>query len=79
MMYKDCQQAGTPYFLKQLGGYVFRGEDRVRLKDHHGGDWTEWPDDVPRARQVPQKVDCRSRTHSTQMLSCREAGGCPIR
>jgi len=79
MMYKDCQEAGTPYFLKQLGGYVFRGEDRVRLKDHHGGDWTEWPDDVPRARQVPQKVDCRSRTHSTQMLSCREAGGCPIR
>jgi hypothetical protein len=74
MMYKDCQQAGTPYFLKQLGGYVFRGEDRVRLKDHHGGDWSEWPEDVPRVRQVLQ----RSRTNFTQMLSYRAAGGCPI-
>lgn len=52
-MFENCQEAATPFFLKQLGGYVFRGEHRVRLQDRHGGDWTEWPDDVPRLRQLP--------------------------
>jgi protein gp37 len=52
-MHRHCQESGTPYFLKQLGAHVFHGEDRVRLHDHHGADWTEWPTDVPRLRQMP--------------------------
>ncbi len=52
-MHQDCRELGTPYFLKQLGAYVFHGEQRIRLGDSHGGDWTEWPDDVPRMRQTP--------------------------
>jgi protein gp37 len=58
-MYQDCQESDTPYFLKQLGAYVFRGEQRIRLGDGHGGDWTEWPDDVPQVRQVPQRQPAR--------------------
>ena len=27
-MQQHCEQSGTPYFLKQLGAYAFRGEDR---------------------------------------------------
>ena len=50
------RDTGLAYFLKQLGAYVFRGNDRVRLHDRHGGDWTEWPDDVPRIRQMPLDV-----------------------
>jgi protein gp37 len=52
-VYRDCQEAGVRYFLKQLGAYVFSGEERIRLHDRHGGDWTEWPDDAPRVRQMP--------------------------
>ena len=46
-MYRDCQETGTPYFLKQFGAYTFRGDDRIRLGDRHGGDWTGWPGDAP--------------------------------
>ena len=52
-IYRACQEASVPYFLKQLGAYVFRGDERVRLHDRHGADWTEWPDDVPRVREMP--------------------------
>ena len=52
-LYGQCQEAETPYFLKQLGGYVFRGEDRIRLLERHGGDWNEWPEGVPGVRQMP--------------------------
>jgi protein gp37 len=52
-MQHACAQAGVPYFLKQLGAYTFHGDDRIRLRDAHGGDWSEWPDNVPRLRQMP--------------------------
>ncbi|MEI8375530.1 MAG: DUF5131 family protein [Planctomycetota bacterium] len=52
-MHQNCQETSTPYFLKQLGAYVFRGEERIPLQHSHGGDWSAWPDDVPRFRQMP--------------------------
>ena len=52
-MFEHCQETGTPYFLKQLGANVFRGEDRVRLRNGHGSDWNEWPEGVPKVRQMP--------------------------
>lgn len=51
-MQQDCAEAGVPYFLKQLGSYVFRGDDRIRLDDDHGGDWYEWPSNLKK-RQIP--------------------------
>jgi protein gp37 len=32
-MCEQCKEAGTPYFLKQLGAYAFRGKDRILLTD----------------------------------------------
>lgn len=55
-MHQACQEARTAFFLKQLGAYAFRGEERIRLRDRHGADWTEWPDDVPRVRQMPTRA-----------------------
>lgn len=52
-MQEHCRETSTPYFLKQLGAYVFRGEERIRLRHSHGGDWSEWPADAPRLRQMP--------------------------
>jgi protein gp37 len=44
----QCAAAGVPYFCKQLGARPLG----MKLKDSHGGDWSEWPADL-RVRQVP--------------------------
>lgn len=44
---------GTAVFVKQLGAKVFQGNNRINLKDHHGGDWDEWPQDL-KVRQMPK-------------------------
>ena len=49
-------QAGHPstkVFVKQLGGRPIRNGRRIYLKDDKGGNWDEWPDDVPRLREIP--------------------------
>jgi protein gp37 len=74
-MYRNCQETGTPYFLKQLGAYVFRGNDRVPLRDCHGADWTEWPDDVPRVRQMPRPFDTNATPDSGDVPGHNQALG----
>jgi protein gp37 len=49
---RRCRDQGVPYFLKQLGSCVVRDGQRVRFRDHHAGDWSEWPEQL-RLRQVP--------------------------
>lgn len=41
----QCQSAGVSFFMKQLGS-------AAKLRDRHGGDWTEWPVDL-RIREFP--------------------------
>lgn len=53
----QCKAAGVACFVKQLGQHVRCddpefGEQRIMLKDSHGGDWSEWPEDL-RIRQMP--------------------------
>lgn len=48
----QCKKAGVPYFLKQLGTVVYRCGERVRFRDHHAGDWSEWPAEI-RVREMP--------------------------
>lgn len=57
-----CRAAGVPYFLKQLGPDPYSENHsgcRIPLeragkglRDRHGGDWAEWPEDL-RVRQMP--------------------------
>jgi protein gp37 len=47
-----CRAARKPYFLKQLGANVWNAGRQVRLRDSHGGDWSEWPADL-RVREMP--------------------------
>lgn len=56
----QCKDSGVAYFLKQLGSMPFDSfyrpgvtDQRLYLKDHHGGDWSEWPADL-RVRQIPK-------------------------
>jgi len=48
-----CSKPGMPaYFLKQLGRRPIENGQDLRLKDGHGGNWDEWPDDL-KVRQLP--------------------------
>lgn len=52
-----CHRLSVPVFVKQLGSNVtdaLPGPTRtvVRLADHHGGDWDEWPGEF-RIRDMP--------------------------
>jgi protein gp37 len=49
---RQCRDAGVPYFLKQLGTTAFSQGQRLKLADHHGGDWSGWPQAI-RVREMP--------------------------
>ena len=51
----ECHRTKVAYFLKQLGSAPFENDRPMKLKDGHGGDWKEWPDDL-RVRQMPTIV-----------------------
>ena len=51
-MKERCRAAGVPFFLKQLGRQVSHGGRAMTFKDGHGGDWTEWPEEL-RVREMP--------------------------
>jgi protein gp37 len=56
----QCQAAGVPVFVKQLGAHAFEGEPEndgcgplYGLRDRKGGDPDEWPHDL-RIREFPE-------------------------
>lgn len=51
----QCKEAGVAYFLKQLGSAVFSEDQRLRFRDGHAGDWSEWPEEA-RLRQMPLRI-----------------------
>lgn len=57
-----CRDGGPRVFIKQLGSRPYFGDHRGdvyddhtfhKFRDGHGGDWSEWPDDL-RVRQMPE-------------------------
>jgi protein gp37 len=59
---KQCQEAGTACFVKQLGAKPYmpaafhcrdEGSLPLKLKDKKGGDPSEWPEDL-RVREMPE-------------------------
>jgi protein gp37 len=51
-MLKQTSEQGVPFFLKQLGSSVYDRGRRLKYKDNHAGDWSEWPKSL-RVRQFP--------------------------
>lgn len=49
---EQCRAVEVPFFLKQLGGNPVEKGSMLRLRDRHGGDWSEWPEDL-RIREIP--------------------------
>ena len=57
----QCRKANVAPFIKQLGAnpvaYSLGDVSRLpKLKDKHGGDWNEWPSDIPRVREFPRAI-----------------------
>lgn len=55
----QCKAEGVACFVKQLGAKPFISADdpqavgvNLHLNDSHGGDWSEWPEDL-RVREIP--------------------------
>ena len=51
-MKRQCEMAGTSFFLKQLGSNAWRNDQRLCLHHGHGGDWIDWPPEF-RVRRMP--------------------------
>lgn len=51
---QHCRQNGVAFFLKQLGRRVTWRDEVVTLRDRHGGEWGEWPEEAPRVREFPK-------------------------
>ena len=49
---RQCEAAGTSFFLKQLGSNAWWNGQRLHLRHGHGGDWVEWPPEF-RVRRMP--------------------------
>jgi len=47
-----CKANRVACFIKQLGRNPVDGGTAIRLKDSHGGNWIEWPEDL-RIREFP--------------------------
>ena len=48
-----CRDQGVAFFLKQVGRRPIQDGRELMLRDGHGGDWSEWPDDL-RIREMPE-------------------------
>ena len=48
-----CREQGVAFFLKQLGQKPVSEGKELKLRDSHGGDWSEWPQDL-RVREMPR-------------------------
>lgn len=50
---EQCRKAGVAFFMKQLGANPVENGRPLKLKDSHGGDWSEWPEDL-NVREFPR-------------------------
>lgn len=48
-----CRQRDVKPFVKQLGSKPVQSGLGINLRDSHGGNWTEWPEDL-RIREFPE-------------------------
>ncbi len=49
-----CRKNRVAFFLKQLGRNPTQNDQPLILKDSHGGNWDEWPDDALKVREFPK-------------------------
>jgi protein gp37 len=49
-----CRKNRVAFFLKQLGRNPISGKTPIELKDKHGGNWDEWPDENLKVREFPK-------------------------
>lgn len=80
-----CRKHGVAFFMKQLGRNPSRNGKVFKLRDKHGGNWDEWPDEALKVREFPKafhnyrkndmKHPAKSRVKATKKM---EAPDIPI-
>lgn len=50
-----CRDAGVSFFMKQCGSRPVENGRAMKLRDDHGGDPDEWPEDL-RVRELPEAL-----------------------
>jgi protein gp37 len=56
---RQCRAAGVAAFVKQLSANPYDSADpgrQIKLKDSHGGNWDEWPEDL-KVREFPRQAE----------------------
>jgi protein gp37 len=64
---RQCRRADVAPFVKQLGACPRDGGHEIDLRDSHGGDWDEWPEEL-RVREFPDfsqvmNPPCSNQSH----------------
>jgi protein gp37 len=49
---EQCRASGTAFFVKQLGALPVQDARPLELRNEHGGEWNEWPEEY-RIREMP--------------------------
>lgn len=49
-----CRKHKVAFFMKQLGRNPSRNGEVFKLRDGHGGNWDEWPDEEIKVREFPE-------------------------
>ena len=70
-----CHKNGVAFFLKQLGRNPSQGSEMIRLKDAHGGDWDEWPDEALKVREFPKAFHDYRKDEMKPITKLRPAKG----
>jgi protein gp37 len=60
-MIAACRANGVALFIKQLGSHVTLNGDRVRFRDNHAGDWSEWPERLRVREMLVTRGETRPR------------------
>jgi protein gp37 len=61
---RQCREAGCAFFMKQLGAKPVENGQPLKLKDAHGADWAEWPEEL-RIREMPEAFRSLTETENT--------------
>ncbi len=73
-----CRKKRVAFFMKQLGRNPTRNGEVFKLRDKHGGNWDEWPDEPLKVREFPKafhnyrknemKRPTKSRSKETKIM-----------
>lgn len=72
-----CREQSVAFFVKQLGSRPTHAGQPLKLKDSHGGDWSEWPEEL-RIREMPWCFRNYKSVSASWSVSASQLAGCEL-